>query len=190
MNRPFAVLEELVRSGRMKFANGTVDGEQRDFAIPKLPRGMADDELFGHAMKDVRALGWSAVPLHHRPPLEIQPQDGEAEALRVLEEFLRNGNVEVEQTPRYFMTPSWPGPARGLRRLPTSRAPPCGQEGGHRAVEEAKATGEFSRLLITADMSPLGAGACIAKLRQTASPWPLCPPLPPFLFPLSSESSF
>ena len=63
---------------------------------------MADEDLFGHAMQDVKALGWSAVPLHHRPPLEIQPQNDEAEALRVLEEFLKNGDVEVEQTPEYI----------------------------------------------------------------------------------------
>jgi len=102
MHKPFAVLEDLVRSGRIRFASGAVNGEERDFAIPALPDGMADEELFGHAMRDVKALGWSAVPLHHRPPLEIQPQNGEAEALRVLEEFLKKGDVDVEQTPEYI----------------------------------------------------------------------------------------
>jgi DNA-nicking Smr family endonuclease len=102
MHRPFAVLEDLLREGRIKFVGGTLGDEQRDFAIPDLPTGMADDELFGHAMQGVRALGWSAVPLHHRPPLEIKPQDDEAEALRVLEEFLKNGDVEVDQTPEYI----------------------------------------------------------------------------------------
>jgi len=102
MNKPFAVLEDLVRSGRIRFANGTHREEQRDSAIPTLPDGMPDEELFGHAMQDVKALGWSAVPLHHRPPLEIQPQNDEAEALRVLEEFLQKGEVEVEQTPEYI----------------------------------------------------------------------------------------
>lgn len=102
MYRPFAVLEELVRSGRIKFADGTLNGEQRDFAVPVLPDGMADEELFGHAMRDVKALGWSAVPLHHRPPLEIQPQNDEEEALRALESFLKNGDVQVEQTPEYI----------------------------------------------------------------------------------------
>src|SRR5262245_13597283 len=72
MHKPFAVLEDLVRDGRIKFVDGTVNGEQRDFAIPALPKGMRDEELFEHAMKDVKALGWSAVPLHNRPPLEIQ----------------------------------------------------------------------------------------------------------------------
>jgi hypothetical protein len=102
MHKPFAVLEDLVRSGRIRFASRPDNGEQRDFAIPALPDGMADEELFGHAMRDVKALGWSAVPLHHRPPLEIQPQNGEAEALRVLEEFLKKGDVDVEQTPEYI----------------------------------------------------------------------------------------
>jgi DNA-nicking Smr family endonuclease len=102
MNNPFAVLEELVRSGRIKFANGAVNGEQRDFEMPRLPDGMADEDLFGHAMQDVKALGWSAVPLHPRPPLEIQPQNDEEEALRALENFLKHGDVEVEHTPEYI----------------------------------------------------------------------------------------
>jgi DNA-nicking Smr family endonuclease len=102
MHKPFAVLEDLVRQGRIKFANGTVNGEQRDFAVPKLPAGMADEDLFGHAMQDVKALGWSNVPLHYRPPLEIQPQNDEEDALRALKSFLQNGNIEVEQTPEYI----------------------------------------------------------------------------------------
>ena len=112
MHKPFAVLEELVRNGRIKFVDGavkaidgTVNGEQRDFAIPSLPAGVRDEDLFEHAMramKDVKALGWSAVPLHPRPPLEIKPQDDEADALRVLQEFMRNGNVNIEQTPEYI----------------------------------------------------------------------------------------
>jgi hypothetical protein len=93
MHKPFAVLEALVRDGRIRFLDGTVDGEQRDFAIPQLPAGMKDADLFDHAMKDVKALGWSAVPLHHRPPMEIRPQDDEADALRAMQEFLRNGDV-------------------------------------------------------------------------------------------------
>jgi DNA-nicking Smr family endonuclease len=105
MHKPFAVLEELVRDGRIKFATGTVDVEQRDFAIPALPSGMRDEDLFSHAMKDVKALGWSAVPLHHRPPREIQPQNenvDEAAALHALEEFMRKGDIEIEHTPEYI----------------------------------------------------------------------------------------
>jgi DNA-nicking Smr family endonuclease len=105
MHKPFAVLEDLVRDGRIKFIDGSFNGEPRDFAIPALPSGMRDEELFDHAikaMKDVKALGWSAVPLHHRPPMEIQPYDHEADALRALQEFIRNGNIEIEQTPEYI----------------------------------------------------------------------------------------
>ena len=105
MHKPFAVLEDLVRSGRVKFADantGSEGGEQRDFAIPVLPAGMADEDLFSHAMHDVKALGWSAVPLHHRPPLEIVPQNDEEEALRALEKFLKSGDVEIEYTPEYI----------------------------------------------------------------------------------------
>ena len=102
MHRPFAVLEDLVRGGRIKFAVGTLQGEQRDFLIPMLPSGMADEDLFDHAMQDVRALGWSAVPLHPRPPLEILPQNDEEDALRALEAFLKNGDIEIEQTPEYI----------------------------------------------------------------------------------------
>src|SRR6185436_3185455 len=100
--KPFAVLEDLIRDGRIRFADGTVKGEQRDFAAPQLPRNLPDEELFDHAMKDVKALGWSAVPLHHRPPMEIQPQNDEADALRALRDFLRNGNIEMEYTPEYI----------------------------------------------------------------------------------------
>jgi DNA-nicking Smr family endonuclease len=53
-------------------------------------------------MKDVQALGWSDVPLHFRPPVEIQPQSDEADALRVLLDFMRRGDVEIEQTPEYI----------------------------------------------------------------------------------------
>ena len=102
MHKPFAVLEELLRVGRIRFADGTVHGEQRDFAIPRLPPGMKDDDLFQYAMKDVKALGWSAVPLHHRPPLEIRPQDDEADALRALQDFIRHGDVRIELTAEYI----------------------------------------------------------------------------------------
>jgi DNA-nicking Smr family endonuclease len=102
MHKPFAVLEKLVRDGRIRFVDRTVDGEQRDFHIPKLPAGIKDDDLFEHAMKGVKALGWSAVPLHHRPPIEVQPQDDEADALRALQEFFRHGDIGIEQTAEYI----------------------------------------------------------------------------------------
>ena len=121
MHKPFAVLEDLIRDGRIKFANGSFNGEQRDFAVPDLPAGMADEDLFGHAMQDVKALGWSAVPLHHRPPLEIQIQNDEAEALRALEEFLKHGDVEVEHTPEYIEAAVQPGGRLYLNDLRSGR---------------------------------------------------------------------
>ena len=102
MHKPFAVLEELVREGRIQFPAGSLSEEQREFFVEKLPPGLSEKELFDYAMRDVKALGWSNVPLHHRPPQEIQPQNAEVEALRALEEFLRHGNPEIEHTAEYI----------------------------------------------------------------------------------------
>jgi len=76
--------------------------ESRDFPSEDMPEGLSDEQLFEFAMKDVKSLGWSAVPLHNRPPVEIQMQDEEQDALRVLEEFVREGNVEIEHTAEYI----------------------------------------------------------------------------------------
>jgi DNA-nicking Smr family endonuclease len=109
MDRPFAILEEWVRQGRIRLSNQplepvmpVIDDEQRDFVVEPLPNGLSDAELFELAMKDVKSLGWSAVPLHNRPPVEIQSQDEEQDALRALEEFVRNGNIEIEHTGEYI----------------------------------------------------------------------------------------
>ena len=113
MNRPFEILEQWVRQGRIHLAavpaldapsgeTESANGETRDFSVETLPAGLSDDELFEYAMKDVRSLGWSAVPLHNRPPMEIQAQDDEQDALRALEEFVRDGNVAIEQTAEYI----------------------------------------------------------------------------------------
>src|SRR6185295_14772509 len=103
MYKPFAILEDLVRTGRISLAPPIFYEEQKDDrSADQLPSGMPDEELFGHAMRDVKALGWSDVPLHNRPPLEIQPQDDELEALRVLNDFVLNGDVEMELTPGYI----------------------------------------------------------------------------------------
>ena len=102
MHRPFEVLEDLFREHRIALVDTAVDGEQREFFVERLPDALSDAELFDHAMKDVRALGWSATPLHHRAPMELQPQDDEKDALRALEEFIRKGNVEIEDTAEYI----------------------------------------------------------------------------------------
>jgi DNA-nicking Smr family endonuclease len=108
-HKPFAILEEWVRQGRIHlspqaippFVEEQEDGPL-DVAVEGLPDGLPDNELFELAMKDVKSLGWSAVPLHNRPPVEIQPQDEEQDALRALEDFVRNGNIEIEQTAEYI----------------------------------------------------------------------------------------
>ena len=103
MDKPFAILEEWVRRGRIHLSQpAIVEDEPRDFVIEPFPDGLSDTQLFELAMKDVKSLGWSAVPLHHRPTVEIQSQDEEQDALRALEEFVRDGNVEIEQTAEYI----------------------------------------------------------------------------------------
>jgi DNA-nicking Smr family endonuclease len=102
MNKPFAILEDLVKQGRIRLSADPVADEPKPVPMELLPQDMPDDQLFKFAMRDVKSLGWSAVPLHNRPPTEIQAQDDENDALRALEEFVRNGNVEIEHTPEYI----------------------------------------------------------------------------------------
>jgi DNA-nicking Smr family endonuclease len=106
MDKPFAILEQWVKDGRIRLSpeipHEAGAEEPRDFPAESLPQNLSDSELFDFAMKDVRSLGWSAVPLHNRPPVEIQGQDEEQDALRALEEFLRAGHVEVADTPEYI----------------------------------------------------------------------------------------
>lgn len=102
MHRPFEILEDLCKEQGIAVIAGTTEGEKREFFMDPLPDTLSDDELFERAMKGVKALGWSATPLHHRPPMELQPQDDERDALRVLLDFMRRGNVEVEHTAEYI----------------------------------------------------------------------------------------
>ena len=85
MDKPFAILQDWVKEGRIHLSPQPVpviDDEPREFPIQPLPDGLSDDALFEHAMRDVKALGWSLVPLQNRSPVEIQPQDEEQDALR------------------------------------------------------------------------------------------------------------
>ena len=109
MDKPFAILEEWIRQGRIHLSQQPVlpelpllNDEPSELDAEPFPEGLSDDALFEHAMKDVKALGWSSVPLHNRPPVEIQPQDEEQDALRALEEFVRNGNIDLEHTAEYI----------------------------------------------------------------------------------------
>lgn len=102
MNKPFAILEDWVKQGRIRLSADPVVDEPKPVPMELLPEDMPDDQLFDFAMRGVKSLGWSAVPLHNRPPTEIQAQDDEQDALRALEEFVRSGNVEIEQTAEYI----------------------------------------------------------------------------------------
>src|SRR5262249_31480211 len=103
-----AILEEWVKQGRIHLSSPSLretveqEDEPRDFDMGEMPEGLSDTELFEFAMKDVKSLGWSAVPLHNRPPVEIQAQDEERDALRVLEQFVRGGKVELMDTDEYI----------------------------------------------------------------------------------------
>src|SRR5213594_304825 len=110
MDKPFAILQDWVKEGRIHLSPQPVIGEEpREFLIEPLPDGLSDDELFEHAMKGVKSLGWSLVPLQNRPPVEIQPQDEEQDALRALEQFVQNGNVDIQQTGEYIEGSVHPG---------------------------------------------------------------------------------
>ena len=102
MNRPFAILQDWVREGRIRLSDDAAAEPAKPAPLEELPADLPDDQLFEFAMRGVKSLGWSAVPLHNRPPKEIQAQDDEQDALRALEEFVRNGNVEIEQTAEYI----------------------------------------------------------------------------------------
>ena len=102
MNKPFAILEDWVKQGRIHLSAEPVAETPAPPPMELLPQDLPDDQLFQFAMRDVKSLGWSAVPLHNRPPMEIQAQDDEQNALRALAEFVRNGNVEIEQTAEYI----------------------------------------------------------------------------------------
>ena len=102
MFKPLVILEDLVRSGKLSMPAYSSEEPKKEEVLELLPPDMPDDELFSYAVKNVKALGWSDVPLQNRPPVEIQPQDDEAEALRALEQFIRNGDVAAELTPGYI----------------------------------------------------------------------------------------
>src|SRR5688572_15430562 len=109
MDKPFAILEQWVRDGRIRLSHDRVNEAVEDdgaegptLPLDEIPEGLSDAEQFAFAMRDVKSLGWSAVPLHTRPPIEIQGQDEEQDALRALERFVRDGNVEIENTAEYI----------------------------------------------------------------------------------------
>jgi DNA-nicking Smr family endonuclease len=102
MHRPFTVLRGMIKQGSLRLSE--TDAKPQEPAPPKMLRREpepSDLELFETAMSDVRPSGWEDIPLRVPGPFEIQPNDDEAEALKVLEEFCRNGHVTVEQSGEY-----------------------------------------------------------------------------------------
>ncbi len=102
MHRPFTVLEDMIKQGRIRLSAS--DAKHQEPVPSKLLRespDLSDQELFESAMSDVRPSGWEEIPLRTPAPYEIQPNDDEAEALKVLEEFCRSGNVAVEHSREY-----------------------------------------------------------------------------------------
>ena len=102
MHRPFTVLKGMIKEGRLRLSES--DAKHQEPVPPKLLRqspDLTDRELFEAAMSDVRPSGWEEIPLRLPAPFEIQPNDDEAEALKVLEEFCRSGNVAVEHSREY-----------------------------------------------------------------------------------------
>jgi DNA-nicking Smr family endonuclease len=102
MFKPLAGLEDLVRTGKLSLPAPSIDEEKNDEVSELLPPDMPDEELFVHVVQNVKALGWSDVPLRNRPPVEIQPQDDEREALQALEAFMHNEDVAAELLPGYI----------------------------------------------------------------------------------------
>jgi DNA-nicking Smr family endonuclease len=102
MFKPLVILEDLVRMGKLSLPAPATDESNKDEVVEPLPPDLPDEELFGHAVRNVKALGWSDVPLQNRPPVEIQPQDDELEALRALEAFMQNEGTAAELMPGYI----------------------------------------------------------------------------------------
>ena len=96
MHRPFKIPEDWVRQGRIRLKpDSDAVGQGKCADEP------SDAELFERAMRGVRPIEQASV--RHVPsfPVEVRSSDGEDQALRVLEDFCRNGSVDVEQTREY-----------------------------------------------------------------------------------------
>ena len=107
MHRPFEILEHWIREGKLRVSDTGETPAGPEPSTPPPPvsessREPTDREAFEAAMKGVTPLDWNEAPAPQTPrPLEISPRDGEAEVLRILEDFCRNGPVGPEQTREY-----------------------------------------------------------------------------------------
>ncbi len=107
MHRPFEILEDWVREGKLRVSDTVEARTDPEPSTPpepvfeSLPEA-TDREAFEAAMKGVTPLKWNEAPAFRAPRLlDISPRDGEAEILRILEDFCRNGPVGPEQTREY-----------------------------------------------------------------------------------------
>ncbi len=107
MHRPFTILEEWVKQGRIRLTDAEIPmnseaaraGAERP--IVDLSPGPSDSEIFEASMQDVRPLEGNEGPARMPEPIAIRSNRDEEEALRALEEFCRNGRVETEHTCEY-----------------------------------------------------------------------------------------
>ncbi len=101
MHRPFEVLDDWIRAGRLRVAEPTVPAPASPPARRDEEPAPAEAELFKEAMRGVRPLDRSGAPtpvaVRDGPP----PGGGEDPALRALEEFCRTGTVAPEHTREY-----------------------------------------------------------------------------------------
>ena len=108
MHRPFAILEQLVKEGRIRLAEPQTEPSPPEILerTPDPPADLTDAELFEAAMEEVRPLAWNEGPARSPRPVEIRSSGTEKEvsenvALKILAEFCRNGRVLPEHTREY-----------------------------------------------------------------------------------------
>ena len=97
VHRPFAVLDEWIRSGRLRVSDPDVPVT----ASAEPSAGAAEGELFRAAMRGVRPLDRNAASAPSKARAGVRPGGGDRDAVRVLEEFCRNGTVAPEHTREY-----------------------------------------------------------------------------------------
>ncbi len=110
MHRPFTILEDWVKQGRIRLRdNGIHEIERKNVPAPSAgEREIEDDaslltdlEVFEASMQDVRPLEQNRGPERVVEPAAFRPNRDEEDALRALEEFCRSGRVEPVHTREY-----------------------------------------------------------------------------------------
>ena len=103
MHRPFSILDDLVKQGRIRLSKPAARKAEQRVSSKLISRAsdLSEEQLFEQAMEDVRPLADCNASPPVRGPVEIRASDDEAEALKVLEEFCRSGRVDVELSREY-----------------------------------------------------------------------------------------